>query len=359
MNEYNLWFSLVKLPNKIKLQLLGEFNNTKELWENHKKANVQLLKESKIINSFEEAWRNKLFTSEDNKKLINNLKIVTFYDEMYPKKLRNLEDAPTVLFYEGNINKLNENLSIAVVGSRKCTNYGINATKLITKELSVNNIIIVSGLAKGIDTYAHSTCVSNGGYTCGVLGCGIDVIYPKENKALYKAVASTGCIISEYPPGTMPYNFNFPERNRIISALSDVILVVEAGYKSGSLITASRALDQGKDVIVVPGSVFSEQSRGTNKLIKDGAYVFTAMEDIFDLIGIKNRSVGTNNSINISPKEERIFSILSSDPIHIDDIIRITNVDIKQLYEVLFELQLKNAIMCLAGNYYVKINSTI
>ena len=157
----------------------------------------------------------------------------------------------------------------------------------------------------------------------------------------------------------MPYSFNFPARNRIISALGDVILIVEAGYKSGSLITASSALEQGKDVMVVPGSIFSDQSRGANKLIKDGAYVFTAMEDIFDLLGIKNKSVGTNNNINISSKEERIFSILSSDPIHIDDIIRITNVDIKQLYEVLFELQLKNAIMCLSGNYYVKINSTI
>jgi len=359
MDEYNLWFSLVRLPNKSKLELLKSFKTTKEIWNQYKRKSNLIFYNNKIAEALESSWKCELLNCNNKELPLKNINMITFNDELYPSKLKDFDDAPSILFYEGNIKSLNEYPSVAVVGSRKCTNYGIEVTKLITKELCVNNISIISGLARGIDTYAHYACVSEGRYTCAVLGSGIDVIYPKENKTLYKNVASNGCIISEYPPGTKPYASNFPVRNRIISALSDVILVVEAGVKSGSLITAGLALEQGKDVIVVPGSVFSEQSQGTNKLIKDGAYVFTSMEDIFDLIGIKYSPPGTNNNMQISSKQAKIFSVISNNPIHIDDIIRITNIDIKQLYEVLFELQLKNAIMCLAGNYYVKVNNAI
>jgi DNA processing protein len=280
-------------------------------------------------------------------------KITTFNKENYPSKLKLYDDSPVVLYYYGNIDMLNTRTNVSIVGSRKNSIYGTNVTKLISKELSINGINIISGLAKGIDAYAHSTCIENDGFTCAVLGCGIDIIYPKENKILYEDMKNKGVILSEFPPGTQPYAYNFPVRNRIISQLSDLVIIVEAGIKSGSLITANLALEQGIDVMAVPGSIFSEQSKGCNKIIKDGAYPLTSIEDVFELLKTNYLHSG-NNSYTLNPSEKKIHELINDSPIHIDDIIKIANIDIKQLYEVLFELQLKNEIMCLSGNYYVK-----
>jgi DNA processing protein len=290
---------------------------------------------------------------------ILNINTITYNEELYPKKLKLLEDAPYTLFYKGNIEKLNEHKNVSIIGSRKCTRYGIDVTSAIVKELSNYDVNVISGMARGIDTAAHKAAISNSGYTCAVLGCGIDIIYPKENKYIYNEIQNRGCVISEFIPGTPPYAYNFPIRNRIISVLSDLVIVVEADIKSGSLITANLALEQGKDVMAVPGSLFSAQSKGTNKLIKDGAYPLTDVEDIFNLIGIdfnQCESINYRSELSINQK---IFSVLSDSPMHIDDIIRRTNIDIKQLYGLLFEFQLKEEILCLSGNYYVRINNKI
>jgi DNA processing protein len=215
-------------------------------------------------------------------------------------------------------------------------------------------------MAKGIDYFANKSCLDNEGYTCAVLGSGLDIVYPKENLKIFNKIVRNGCVISEYLPGTPPYAYNFPLRNRIISALSDIIIVIEAGEKSGSLITANLALEQGKDVMAVPGSIFSNESKGTNKLIKDGAFPLTCVNDIFNLMGIeiKNEKKTTISSFN-SEIHKGIYSIINDSPLHINDIIRVTNIDIKQLYEVLFEMQIKNEILCLSGNYYVRVNNKI
>ncbi len=185
---------------------------------------------------------------------------------------------------------LNEGYNISIVGSRKYSNYGKDVTKIICSDLCANNINIISGMAKGIDTFAHESCLNNEGYTCAVLGSGLDIVYPKENIKIFNKIVEKGCVISEFLPGTPPYAYNFPQRNRIISALSDIIIVIEAGEKSGSLITANLALEQGKDVMAVPGSIFSDESKGTNKLIKDGAFPLTCTNDIFNLIGIEMKN---------------------------------------------------------------------
>ena len=360
MNDYDIWFSLVKLSPKIKLKLINDFHNTEEIWyySVHNKKTEYF--NNVLIGVLTNAWNESEIDKVKRNLEVNQIKSVHYYEDKYPKKLKNYDDAPYTLFYKGNILPLNEGYNISIVGSRKYSNYGKDVTKIICSDLCANNINIISGMAKGIDTFAHVSCLDNEGYTCAVLGCGLDTVYPKENVKIFNKIAQKGSVVSEFPPGTPPYAHNFPLRNRIISALSDIIIVVEAGEKSGSLITANLALEQGKDVMAVPGSIFSYESKGTNKLIKDGAFPLTCVDDIFNLIGIemKNQKHTTVRSFT-SKIHEGIYNIINDSPLHINDIIRITNIDIKQLYEVLFEMQIKNEILCLSGNYYVRINDKI
>lgn len=356
MIKYYIWFSMISMSYKNKLDILKEYKDLKYLYEICKANELN----NKILqNKLLSAWNEELIESIINTIYHNDIKIISYFDNVFPEKLKQYEDAPSILYYKGDIEKLNNGYNVALVGSRKCTNYGMNVTKIISTELSKNNINIISGMAKGIDTIAHSSCLENQGYTCAILGSGLDRIYPAENKLLYGSIIHSGCVISEFPPGTPPLAFNFPIRNRIISELSDIVIIVEAGLKSGSLITARLALDLGIDVMSVPGSIFSEQSKGSNKLIKDGAFPLTSIEDIYDLLNLT--FIGNFNSKNeeLNNIEKKIYNALSDSPIHLDDIIKTTNVDIKHLYEVLFELQLKDEILCLAGNYYVKNNKVI
>lgn len=336
-----------------KKELIDKFKTCDKIWE-YILYNEDLYREY-IVN--EEQIKN--IKKQMNEKGIN---VLSYNDELYPKKLKVYDDFPCLLFYKGDVTWLDSVKSAAIVGSRKCSPYGINVTELIASSLTSSGVAIISGMAKGIDSIAQNCCVKNGGCTCGVLGNGIDVIYPKENKKLYEEVSESGCILSEFPPGTPPLSTNFPIRNRIISALSDIIVVVEAGVRSGSLITAHIGLEQGKTVIAVPGSVFSPQSKGTNDLIKDGAGVFTQMSDIEYDLKIEESKNYIKNDLeknNMSSIEKKLYGVISNNPIHIDDIIRITNIDINRVYELLFEMQFKKEIMCLSGNYYVRINNKL
>lgn len=351
MTIYDLWLCNSKIQPQNKLLLYKEFKDTKNLWYYIFKNNNNNYINSRIRNTLIESFDEDKLNNILNYIKENELKYVFFNDEFYPEKLKNYDDAPFMLFYNGDLEKLNKNKSAAVVGSRNCTLYGRNAAAMIAKELGSNGINIISGLAKGIDAISHKACLDGKGFTCAVLGCGIDVIYPKQNSSLYYDIVKNGCIISEYIPHTEPEGCHFPIRNRIISALSDVVIIVEAADRSGSLITAHLASDQGKEVMVVPGSIFSRTSAGTNKLIKDGAEPVTSIEDIFTVLGIESIKP-KQDDFNIY--EKVIFKIVKDTPVHIDDIIRSTNIDIEHLYALLFELQLKDEILCLAGNYYVR-----
>lgn len=208
--------------------------------------------------------------------------IVTIYDKEYPNKLRNIYDPPVTLFAKGNVDILNDD-SIAIVGCRNCSEYGAKVAQKIAYELGKNNISVVSGMAKGIDSYAHIGCLNAKGKTIAVLGGGLDRIYPKENIKLYNDIIELGgVILSEYVIGTKPDKINFPARNRIISGLSDGVVIVEAKQKSGTLITVDFALEQGKNIFVVPGNITSSNSIGTNELIKQGAKCITCVNDILE-----------------------------------------------------------------------------
>lgn len=362
MNIFDLWFCSVKVSSKIKLELMKKFNNIEGVWNYSFDVDKKLLLDydnKKIKFCLKEAWDKVQLEGLLKKALSQGIETVDFNEDRYPKELKNYENSPSILFYKGNINKLNERYNVAIIGSRDCSTYGKNSTNLISKELSENDINIISGMARGIDACAHKACVESGGYTCAVLGSGIDVIYPKENRKIYDMILRNGCIISEFLPGTKPYNYNFPMRNRIISGLSNTVIVVEAGESSGSLITANLAVEQGKDVVAVPGSIFSNQSKGVNKLIRDGAYPFTDFTDLFDFLGVSYRMNRKKNINKLEGIKKKISDIISDTPVHIDDIFARTNIDIKRLYELLFELQLENVVICISGNYYVKVRGTV
>lgn len=360
MSIYDLWFSSIRLPSKSKIELLKKFKSIYDIWDYVFYDHDNGLIDDKAKIYMRKFWNKSKLEDICEKCCNQGVKAISIYDEDYPIKLKNINDYPAVLFYRGNIKNLNQSLNVAIVGSRNYTLYGKNSAELISREIAKNSINIISGMARGIDTFAHRGSLMEDGFTCAVLGCGIDVIYPRENKKLYDLISEKGCVISEFIPGTRPFSYNFPVRNRIISGLSDLVIVVEAGEKSGSLITAGLALDQGRDVMSIPGSIFKYQSKGTNKLIREGAYVFTDFKDIFEILGVEYKNkVKCKKNLNMFTKvESRIYNVLSDEPMHIDDIFRRTNIDIKQLYEVLFELQLRNQVICISGNYFAKVEKT-
>ncbi|MDW7668249.1 MAG: DNA-processing protein DprA [Bacillota bacterium] len=254
-----------------------------------------------IIDSFLEYERDLEFLSEKDKIKIKdyiisnkldkiksqienkNIKIITKFDRNYPEKLKYIDNSPYLLYTRGKIEDLNSiDRNISIVGSRKATNYGKWVCEKFSKELTLKEITITSGMALGIDSIAHRTCISNNGSTVAVLGSGVDTVYPKRNKKLYEEIMIDGLIVSEFPIGSTAMPYNFPVRNRIISGLSDGVLVVEASNRSGTLITATYAGEQNKEVFAVPGNIDNYLSKGTNQLIREGAKITTGIEDILE-----------------------------------------------------------------------------
>lgn len=280
--EYWIWISRIKnITFEIFSLLLKKYKNLEHIWnlsKNELQSNNFLSKHlvSDLTNL---SYKNNLtkYNEYMNK---NNIKIVPFCDEMYPQKLNFIQNKPIVLFMKGNTQNIN-NESVAIVGSRMASLYGKKNAYYFSHELAKRNVNIVSGLAKGIDSYSHIGALKAKGKTIAVIGCGIDKIYPKENEKLYHEILKNdGLIISEYIVGTKPEKINFPRRNRIISGISNAVIVVEASEKSGSLITANYAINQGKEVWAIPGNINQSNSVGTNELIKDGANVLTKLGDI-------------------------------------------------------------------------------
>lgn len=282
--RYWIWLSLLNLSIKTKLKLLEKYKNPKEIYKLTKKELTSLnISEKNIDDILNINIRNSIDKHIEymNK---HSIEIITLKDKEYPENLKNIYDMPISLYVKGNKNILNGK-SIGIIGCRECSKYGENQAKRFAYELAKRKINIVSGLAKGIDSFAHIGCLYAKEKTIAVLGNGLDNIYPKQNIPLAEEIIkNNGCIISEYPLGTKPLKYNFPARNRIISGISNGILVVESKEKSGTLITVDFALEQGKDVYVLPGNIDSENSVGTNKLIQEGARLVTSYQEILDKI---------------------------------------------------------------------------
>ena len=284
-------------------------------------------------------------------------RLVTYLSPDYPKSLFEIPDPPPFLYVKGELRS--RELSIAMVGSRRATSYGLMTTAKLAEALAGRGVCVVSGMARGIDTAAHKGALHAGGRSIGVLGCGVDTEYPPENRALFEEMAVKGCLVSEFPLGTQPLAENFPRRNRIISGLSTGVLVVESAEKSGSLITAQYALEQGREVFAVPGNISSATSRGCNRLIKQGAKLVDCVEDILEeLPEYARASVDTPlfqpvlRTFALTPKEAAIYEVLARSPLHIDDIIFQTELTAGEVSSMLLHLELKGAVTPLPGTHY-------
>ncbi len=286
----------------------------------------------------------------------HDVRIITIEDSEYPENLKNIYNAPTVLYVKGRILQ-KDYYNIAIVGSRRCSIYGQNIAETLARQLAERGFTITSGIARGIDTYAHRGALKVRGRTIGVLGCGINIAYPPENKKLIDEIGSYGAVISEFPMNTQPNRYNFPRRNRIISGLSLGVVIVEAAQKSGALITASFASEQGREVFSVPGRVDTPTSRGTSGLIKDGAKLVENVEDILEEIRSKPNVQGREvvlPRINMTDEEAIVFNSLSDEPKHIDEIKEACDLDFDKLPAVLLKLELKKIVKELPGKKYVK-----
>ena len=310
---YWVWLSQVLGAGYNDIDLIfSKIENPKEIYQFGQKNGFNKL------NFLPEYIINKMHSTkiDDAKKIIekcekNNYEIITIKDGIYPNRLKNIYASPLLLYINGQIKGIDDILTIAIIGTRKCSEYAKKATQFFAKNLTLNGVAIISGMAVGIDGISLEESLNNGGSVISVLGCGLDVDYPTKNLKLKKLIEKSqgSCIISEYPPGTAPFSYNFPVRNRIISGLSVGVLVVEAGNRSGALITAKLAIEQGKDVYGVPNNIFFTNNVGTMKLLKDGAIIVTDPEDIISQYRwqykLSNMSLHNKNDINLKYDENK------------------------------------------------------
>ncbi len=281
------------------------------------------------------------------------IKILLYLDDAYPGRLKEITDFPPVLFVKGDTSIFSGHC-IAVIGTRSPSGYGESMAKKFSYELAQSGVVIVSGMARGIDSISHQSAIDAGGKTIAVLGSGIDKIYPPENKKLYYKIAERGAVISEFPIGMPPYPGNFLKRNRIISGLSEGVLVIEAPEKSGVFSTVNWALMQGKDVFALPSNITNERGAGTNKLIKEGAYLVTSVKDILNILKIYPEYEKKVKEVKISPEEEKIFSLISFEPVHFDKLLEESGKNMGELSSLLLSLEVKGLIKQLPGKYYVR-----
>ncbi|MDA8402742.1 MAG: DNA-processing protein DprA, partial [Desulfobacteraceae bacterium] len=296
-----------------------------------------------------------------------NCRMVTLLDPEYPPPLRHIPDPPPMLYARGDLKNM-EN-SIAIVGSRDATSYGLSMARRLGADLAALGLPVVSGMARGIDTAAHQGALTAGGRTAAVLGCGVGVIYPPENRALFEKMIETGAVVSELPVMEAPNSYNFPARNRIIAGMTIGTVVVEAARQSGSLITARLAAEQGREVFAVPGSIHSFKSAGTHNLLKQGAKLVTRVEDVLDEFyhlkdrgmpdqkgGPLNRSAekssDTDLSAGLTAEEARVLALIEAYPVHMDELSSRSGLSSGRLAGILLTLELKGKIIQSPGKYF-------
>lgn len=329
--------------------LLKHFRSLKKFWE----APSEKIKKLKVDAKTREAILG--FRARVNPKVYlstvyeRGIKVVAVVDRTYPVNLRQIPDAPPVLYYRGNF-LAQDDLALAVVGARYCTAYGRQATEQLVSSLVMSGLVIVSGLARGIDSVAHRSALEAGGRTIAVLGSGIDIVYPPENKGLVEQIIKNGAVVSEFPLGFAPIASNFPARNRIISGLALGVLVTEAAVDSGSLITAGCAAEQGREVFAVPGPINSKMSVGTNNLIKEGVHPVTEAADVLQILDIDRKK------LQLFPKgiplkegptdkiEKKILELLDGQTKHIDAIVRESGLAIDKVSTALTVMEIRGIV---------------
>lgn len=355
--NYPYWFANISgIGNRTKCRLLAQVGSAGELYfmpESQLRSLPDITEDSigAIMNA----------RKEDVERSYNALceKGIGFLspeDAAYPEKLRGISDAPVGLYIKGRLPDKTQR-TVAVVGARMCSEYGRAVAKELGRKLAANGVCIVSGMAKGIDTAGHLGALESSGTTCAVLGCGVDVCYPASNQKLYADILEHGCIISEYPPGTQPLPALFPQRNRIISGMSDLTVVVEAKTRSGSLITADLALEQGRDIYAVPGRIHDALSAGCNNLIRQGAGIISNVEDFLkelDLCGRFEMRQESFTNLLLEKEERLVYSCVDLRPKNVEELLQQTDLAMPLLAHALAGLVQKGFITETFKNCYIR-----
>ena len=359
MNDKRYWigFNLIKGIGAVRMQaLVQHFGDLEDAWKAQPadlaQAGLGLKVIERIVQAREQVDLEKVWKKIESQ----NIHILTWEDEAYPQRLKEIDQPPPVLYLRGDY--LPDDLfAVAIVGTRRATPYGRQITEELASFLAAHGITVVSGLARGIDAIAHQTALKAGGRTIGVLGSGVDKIYPPEHRALADKMIESGAIISDYAPGTPPDATNFPPRNRIISGLSLAVVVIEAGETSGALITAEFAAEQGREIFAVPGSTLAPQSNGTNKLIQNGALPLLSVNDLMQALDLTRMGdhKAARKIIPADETEARLMSVLSLEPLHVDEIRNQTELPIEKVSATLALMELKGMVRQVGGMNYVAV----
>lgn len=359
--ELKYWVGFSKVPGigRVKLARLREnFPTLEEAWQAPAKELERAGLDSKLAEVIC-SLRLKIHLDAEMEKLQQyKVKVLTCESPEYPWRLKEIYDYPPVLYVRGSLLPEDE-ICLAVVGTRRATVYGRQVTEEIVTDLVHNKITIVSGLAKGIDSIAHRSALEAGGRTIAVFGCGLDIVYPAENVRLARDIMEHGALISEYPLGTKPKADNFPRRNRIMSGMSLGVLVIEADETSGAMITAEQALQQDREVFAVPGSILSPASRGTNRLIKEGAKLVQSYLDILEELNltIMAQQLEMKEFTSVDETESQLLKQISHEPTHIDDICRASGLTAPVVSSTLAMMELKGIVKQVGNMNYVLAKS--
>jgi DNA processing protein len=357
VSEIKYWvgFNIVRGIGPARFQaLLDHFRNLRSAWE----ATADQLRAadlgSRAVKELLKVRQRLDLDAEMARLEKAGVRVLTWQSHDYPDRLRNIYHPPPVLYLRGSLAPGDE-WAIAVVGTRRATVYGKEAARHIASELARAGVTVVSGLARGIDTAAHQAALDAGGRTIAVLGSGVDVVYPAENRRLTQRILERGAVLSEYALGRPPEAGNFPPRNRLISGLSLGVVVVEAGERSGALITADYAAKQGRDVFAVPGNMFNRGSRGCNHLIQQGAKLVLGVEDVLEELNLTMvaQQLELQAVVPENETESLVLSFLSSEPLHVDELVRHTGLPTAQVSSTLALMELKGMVRQVSGMNYV------
>jgi DNA processing protein len=359
MDERLFWvgLNLVKGVGAVRFQrLLDFFGDAQTAWEAPPLALKSAGLEERIVDSFLQVRASVDLHAIWKDIEAREITLLTWLDEGYPRRLKEISQPPPVLYLRGEMIPQDE-WAVAIVGTRKYTSYGQLVAEEVAAFLARNGVTVVSGLARGIDSIAHQAALNAGGRSIGILGNGVDQIYPPENEGLARQMMERGAVMSDYPLGTPPENFNFPPRNRIISGLSIATVIVEAGQKSGALITAEFAANQGREVFAVPGKINAPQSKGTNRLIQEGAHPLLNPEDLMaalDLTMVTEHQTA-RTVLPADATEAALFKVLGHEPKHVDEIGLEVNLPIEQVTSALVLMELKGLVRQVGGMQYVAV----
>jgi DNA processing protein len=359
MDDKRYWigFNLIKGIGAVRMQaLIQHFGDLELAWKAAPAELAQAGLSLKLIERIVQAREDIDLAGLCARIAAQGINVLTWEDEAYPQRLKEIDQPPPVLYLRGEYLP-DDVFAVAIVGTRRVTPYGRQITEELSSFLAANGITVISGLARGVDALAHQTALKAGGRTIAVLGSGVDKIYPPEHRALAEQMLERGAIVSDYAPGTPPDASNFPPRNRIISGLSLAVVVVEAGETSGALITAEFAAEQGREIFAVPGSILAPQSKGTNKLIQNGALPLLSVEDLMQALDLTRMGEhkAARKIIPTDATEARLMDVLGEEPLHVDEIRSRADLPIEKVSAALALMELKGMVRQVGGMNYVAV----